>query len=45
MYKKIFLIYLMLEKKLDSLLTDIKKSHAPLPPSLIKYLVSNKENK
>ena len=39
------LLYLMLEKILDSLLTDIKKSHAPLPPSLIKLLVSNKENK
>ena len=33
------------KKKLDSLLTDIKKSHASLPPSLIKLLVSNKENK
>ena len=31
-------------KKLDSLLRH-KKSQAPLPPSLIKLLVSNKENK
>jgi hypothetical protein len=45
MYKKIFLIYLMLEKKLDSLMTGVKKSHAPLPSSLIQLLVSNKENK
>jgi hypothetical protein len=32
---KIFLIYLMCETKLDSLLTDIKKIPSPPPPSLI----------
>jgi hypothetical protein len=38
-------IYLMLEKKLGFSTDRHKKSHAPLPPSLIKLLVSNKENK
>jgi hypothetical protein len=42
---KIFLISLMCEKKMDSLLTDIKNPKPPSPPSLIKLLVSNKENK
>ena len=45
MYKKIFLIYLMLEKKNGFSTDRHKKSHTPLPPSLIKLLVSNKENK
>ena len=45
MYKKYFLSTRCLKKKLDSLLTDINKSHAPFPLSIIKLLVSNKENK
>ena len=35
----------MLEKKNGFSTDRHKKSHAPLPPSLIKLLVSNKENK
>jgi hypothetical protein len=42
---KIFLIYPMLEKKIGFSTDRHKKSHAPLPLSLIKLLVSNKENK
>jgi hypothetical protein len=35
---KIFLIYLMCEKKLDSLLTDIKKNPKPPPPFTNKFV-------
>ena len=45
MYKTYLLSTRCLKKKLDSLLTDINKSHAPFPLSIIKLLVSNKENK
>ena len=42
---ELFLIYPMLEKKIGFSTDRHKKSHAPFPLSLIKLLVSNKENK